>query len=666
MSDDTGITSLLRRPFDVLRSRYRIKFVVAILIVVVIVGVTGAIGYTQAKETTRDQADRQLQSDAELYLVTLRDWRSSVHLQAERIVQASPFVRNEVSPATLETVEQNGPTVKIVHHIDTKNRTVLESTDPATANRSFDTVEADWVDHVDTDADTWTSPTAYYSENAESYVLAFGSRINGTDGQDRYLVVISSIERGVSRANGTFDKQQTRIQTDTGKQVFTFGEQGPGQSTDLETNSYVTSEVTGIVGADGTDWTVTTGTTRTEAYRVSRALGENLLYGLFAGLTALGVVSYRLGRHTVPPLLDLRSRAEEMERGNLGVDLSTNRTDEIGQLYRGFASMRDALRGQIRDAQLARQEAEDARQREETARRRAERLKDHLERKADEYSQVMRAAGDGDLTVRMEPESENDAMEVIGTEFNEMIAELETARTQLEHQNEQLDQFASLVSHDLRNPLNVSDGYVQLAKDAEEIDQIHAYLTKIDNANERMGSLIDDVLALTREGQAVEDPIEVDLEAMARTAWENVDTREAELVVESNCTLEADDDRLLRVFENLFRNSLDHGADDATISVGRIEESDTPDRGGDPTAGFYIADDGPGIPEDHRDSIFDDGFTTSEDGTGLGLSIVSSIVEAHGWAIRATESQTGGARFEISGVKASAGTSVAGDRNEAR
>jgi signal transduction histidine kinase len=93
--------------------------------------------------------------------------------------------------------------------------------------------------------------------------------------------------------------------------------------------------------------------------------------------------------------------------------------------------------------------------------------------------------------------------------------------------------------------------------------------------------------------------------------------------------------------ENLFRNSVDHGGVDVTITVGALD-------GGD---GFYVADDGEGIPEAEREKVFDTGYTTTSDGTGFGLNIVAEIAEAHGWAVEAVEAADGGARFEFTGVE---------------
>jgi hypothetical protein len=62
-------------------------------------------------------------------------------------------------------------------------------------------------------------------------------------------------------------------------------------------------------------------------------------------------------------------------------------------------------------------------------------------------------------------------------------------------------------------------------------------------------------------------------------------------------------------------------------------------------------EDGPGIPEADRDTVFDSGYSTAAEGTGVGLAIVQQVVDAHGWTVTVTESEAGGTRFEITGVE---------------
>jgi len=225
----------------------------------------------------------------------------------------------------------------------------------------------------------------------------------------------------------------------------------------------------------------------------------------------------------------------------------------------------------------------------------------------------------------------------------------------LEHQNEQLERFASVVSHDLRNPINVARGYVQMAKESNDPDP----LQEVEQSLDRMEAIIEDVLTMAREGQKLDEPEPVDLAAVTRDAWEHVDTDDASLECPETMTVEADRDKLQRLLENLLRNALDHIENTPTITVGTIDPDDAAALLGSEEAaavldreevGFYVADDGPGIPEAEREAVLDAGYTTAEDGTGLGLSIVQSIAESHGWTVDVADSETGGARFELRGV----------------
>jgi len=215
--------------------------------------------------------------------------------------------------------------------------------------------------------------------------------------------------------------------------------------------------------------------------------------------------------------------------------------------------------------------------------------------------------------------------------------QLEDQKTKLEQQNERLEDFASIVSHDLRNPINVVKSRIELVEHRYDIDAEEDF-TEMTDGLERMEAIIDDVLAMARQGQTVEETEAVALSELCEEAWSNVDTLEATREFSTERTVQADRNRLLQVFENLFRNSLDHGREDVTIRVGDID------------GGFSIEDDGPGIPEEDRDEVLEKGYTTHEEGTGFGLSIVQTAIEAHGWEIAVTESPEGGARFEITGV----------------
>jgi PAS domain S-box-containing protein len=295
---------------------------------------------------------------------------------------------------------------------------------------------------------------------------------------------------------------------------------------------------------------------------------------------------------------------------------------------------------------------------------------------------------------------------------------------ELRRQNERLDAFASIVSHDLRNPLSVAQGYLELA--AESTDDQES-VERVDEALTRMNEMIDDVLALARSGESAAETEVVRLPTLVDRAWSNVDTGDATLHVELDASIRADGSRLLRLFENLFRNAIEHGTTspdsetarqdavehgstspgsravrqdsvehdaaspgpsttpehpidqdsndsastssggvgeveaggglssggegpidgdqaDVTVTVGMLEKS------GPESVGFYVEDDGPGIPPEVRDRVFESQFTTSAEGNGIGLWVVSEVADAHDWVPTATVGSEGGARFEFENV----------------
>ncbi len=213
--------------------------------------------------------------------------------------------------------------------------------------------------------------------------------------------------------------------------------------------------------------------------------------------------------------------------------------------------------------------------------------------------------------------------------------DLRSQRDELERQNERLDKFASVISHDLRNPLNVATGRLQMATDECESD----HLDDVAGALDRMGTLIDDLRALTRRGEPASELEPSPLADLVESCWETVATEDATLVVDTDATILAERSRLKQLLENLIRNAVDHGGTDVTVTI-----RDVP-------GGFYVDDDGTGIAPDRGDRVFESGYSTTADGTGFGLAIVQEIVETHGWTVSLTDSETGGARFEITGVE---------------
>ena len=214
--------------------------------------------------------------------------------------------------------------------------------------------------------------------------------------------------------------------------------------------------------------------------------------------------------------------------------------------------------------------------------------------------------------------------------------ELERRESQLEvaRERDRLERFASVVSHDLRNPLSVAIGNLELARETGDGERLDTAARALD----RMTELIEDALSFARMGERVVDAERVDVAAVAERAWETVETEGATLRIEEPEEVVGDASRLRTLLENLFRNSVEHGGEGVTVTVGR--EGTT----------LFVADDGPGIPEADREAVFEAGYSTNPEGTGFGLGIVSQIASAHGWTAAATEAAGGGARIELRGV----------------
>lgn len=222
--------------------------------------------------------------------------------------------------------------------------------------------------------------------------------------------------------------------------------------------------------------------------------------------------------------------------------------------------------------------------------------------------------------------------------IRELSRELEAKNARLEQKTEQLEYLMKAAAHDLRNPLTIAKGYLEQIDDGESVEAVKSALAHIE-------TLIDNLLTVDKIEQ---DPStsareSVNLESIVETAWERVRTDEATLQKDSLAEhrIYAVPELLEQLLVNLFRNAIEHVADSVTIRVGSLDFGD----------GFYVVDDGPGIPAGERNAVFEKEYST-KGGSGFGLSIVTRVVDHHDWELHLTEGDLGGAKFEISMVEA--------------
>lgn len=238
------------------------------------------------------------------------------------------------------------------------------------------------------------------------------------------------------------------------------------------------------------------------------------------------------------------------------------------------------------------------------------------------------AFGEGDVQVLETLAGALDAA-LNSVESQQLLQERER---ELKRQNKQLEEFADVIAHDIRGPLTAARGFFEIALETNEDE----HFEQVENAHERMERMIDDLLTLASQGKSIGDRESVDIGELARSVWPQVEG-DASLEIEGQFPeLSGDASRLEEVLMNLFRNAVEHAGPDVTVRVGSLDGE-----------GFYVEDDGSGIPPEKHPHIFDFGYTTDPRGTGLGLAIVKEIIEAHGWMISVTNGSDGGARFEI-------------------
>ena len=239
----------------------------------------------------------------------------------------------------------------------------------------------------------------------------------------------------------------------------------------------------------------------------------------------------------------------------------------------------------------------------------------------------------------------------------------------LAERNDQLRDLIRAISHDLRTPLSVAEGNVELARETGDLSRLESTEQALDRASE----LLDHLALLAEEGKRIREPKPTGVREVAEAAWSVVGTEEATLAAEVDLVVSADRQRFQQLLENLFGNAVEHSstgsrtqsgdvaegtsasnqrppdADDAiehagpdvTVTVGPLDEKE----------GFFVEDDGPGIPEGERTEVFGAGYSYESEGRGHGLAICERIATAHGWEIEAVGPADGGARFEVSSVE---------------
>ncbi|KOX98022.1 methyl-accepting chemotaxis protein [Halorubrum tropicale] len=424
---------------DAVRRRYAAKFALAFLVVAAVVAAGGAFTYLQTGDAVETDATTQLAETSGLQADAIGSWTDRMTTQT-RSMSAADELRSDRRAAAYVLLKDQllSEDIVSIHLVDAAQDRVVASTERPLEGRAPSELNAPWSDAdvpegVGEDDRVWRSARSYRSPVLNDRpVMAFASSVPRADG--RYLVVVTRIQPQLERIQDTDTGEETTIVNAAGETVLDIDgtvdgdrhEEGVAAVRDGNATTATQigdGEVHAYAAVPGTDWVAVTSVAKSTAFAVRNDVGNSVLLLLLLTLASLGAVGVVLGGRTVVPLARLRDRAERIESGDLDVDLSTGRVDEIGRLFTSFAEMRDALRERIAEAETAADEAEAAREEAEAVTR-------DMEAKAADYSEVMGAVADGDLTRRMDPDADREAMREIAEEFNDMVAQLErtTAR----------------------------------------------------------------------------------------------------------------------------------------------------------------------------------------------------------------------------------------------
>jgi len=490
---------------SVVRESYLRKFTLIVVVVVVATAVFGVVVRGEVSGLLLDDARTEVESSATLNAENVEQWVRSKE-QAARMLSNYQVSKqgnlSDIRERFRDELDSLGGDIVDVHYVTvgTSEPQILTSTDSSLAgpsgepaNISLASLDVEWQGER---LSSWMTgvATSHVYQREGTKRIAFVASVEATRQQNSgagVMIVANATASSAALENPT-SSGFTRIVDDRsivefsedpvrigrvymrGRETtaYTRGSQGLVGTTNMTTTDGQALLV-GYAPIEGTNWVAISHVPREQALQLQRTVSRDLLVliGLFlAGLLVVGVT---IGRGTVRSLNDLADRAGQLEAGNLDTEIETRRDDEFGTVYSAFDSMRDALRIQIQKAEQARKEAE-------VSRAEAMEMNEYFREKAEEYSGTMQACAAGDLTRRMEPDGQNEAMDRIAAEFNEMIEELELTVGQLKT-------FAD----DVRESGRTARASAETVRTASE--QVAESIQKISDETDRRTREIDEI-----------------------------------------------------------------------------------------------------------------------------------------------------------------------------
>ncbi|WP_166035416.1 methyl-accepting chemotaxis protein [Halorussus pelagicus] len=490
----------------------------------------------QTAEQVRDDVQEELTTLSDSRAESLDAWLSSVKTQTGLTAKHSVFQSGDTDriQGHLKGLVDDGNVpdgVVAVHYYDAAEKTIVTSSSdemvgvsPAEQNAPFAADPPTFEDESD----------VYVSEPFEVSVVDFpvvAVIAPVPDRPDERVIYMVNIEKHTRSLTGGVEGGYTVVLNSSGNYLAHPDESklldghGSGDSPAVEAGLAGKSGfdrmdggmLMGYAPMESADWVVVVHAPASEAYALSDAVTSNILGLILLSVVSLALVGVTVGSNTVISLRQLSRKADAMAGGDLQVELETNRRDEFGSLYDSFARMRDSLREQIREAEQARESAEDARQSAEVARKEAESqreeaeaLSTHLETKASHYEDVMNAAADGDLGVRVDTESRSEAMVAIGDSLNDMLDDIERTVANVKrfasHVSNAVVEVEGSAEQMMATGEEVSDSVGEIsqgaARQTDQLGEVASEMNTLSASAQQVAATVDDVAATSQQAAA--------------------------------------------------------------------------------------------------------------------------------------------------------------------
>jgi methyl-accepting chemotaxis protein len=552
-----------------IRESFALKFALVLLVLGISIGIIGLAATDQVKQETQenvlDESERVASQEGDL----VEQWVRNHRLSARLVSSNSEWAANEGFSRQLQ-IEQGqlqGDIVGMHLTNGTGTASYIQQgspvTDSTTLDDSVSVAEANrnWIAGETFNSTSEVKMSTVYRVDGEP-VVGFVSPVE-TSSFTRYLLVevelnaIADSLQGAERAEGGFTEvvnssgtvmiaEPRDGSTGIGDSVlasYSNGEadqpitaanslrqssQSVGVNDDKSPNEQVIDEryVVGYAPVPDTDWVVLTHAPHSAVFGFVQDVQRWGLIATLIEILLIAGVGAALGYSTSTAIGRLTNKAEEMRQGNLDVEISSNRVDNIGQLYGAFGDMAESLKNQIDEAQRSRKEAE-------VSRAEAMEMANYLEEKAEEFSDAMSATAGGDLTQRMETDGENDSMDRIAREFNEMIEELEKTTGQLTSFADEVAESGEVV---LSSAESVREASEQVAESIQKIsDEAYDQEERLQAVSEDLDALVESLEQIADENDDIDisDPLS-QFKSVATAIQEAADTSEQMMAESEN------------------------------------------------------------------------------------------------------------------------------------